>query len=260
MRTAWNKIEWTEFEEKLIRKYWQEKTVKQLHILLGKPISFTSLRQKLYEMGLYKMHMEYWTDDMENWLKNNFRKYGDTEIAEIFNKKFPKEKKWTKKHINKKRFHLKLKRTDNNIQKIRERVNSKGIYTRASKKRWETIGERKMYSVVRWGKLEWIKTPDGYKLKNRYMYEQQYGSIPAGMIVKEINGKLKLITREENALINSNSKREKSELKIAIMTTKDEYNRKYLFATKVLNYSSVAGAIEELSLIEFNKQLKKYIS
>lgn len=260
MRTAPNKIQWTDFELMLIQKYWQKMTNKQLHQFLGKPISEHSLRAKLYELGFYKLELEYWTDEQTNWLLTRYKRYGDKEIAEIFNQKFPKNKPWTLKHIEKKRRYLNLKRTPSMIQKIKDRAIKKGTYAAGVQKMWQTRGERKEGTSVRWNKAEWIKTPNGYKLKNRYLYELKNGAIPEGYLVREIDGILKAISKAENARLNAVLRNEKKSLKIKIATTNDEWTRKHLFATKVLNFPNVSEAIGELGITSFKNQLQKYIA
>lgn len=81
-------------------------------------VRLTVLRNKTRELGLKKMELEYWTDEQKQFLKDNYQTKGDVEIAEIFQERFPKRKKWTKSHINKKRKYLQLQRTEKEIEDI----------------------------------------------------------------------------------------------------------------------------------------------
>ena len=70
-----------------------------------------AVREKCYQLGLYRMRLDYWTKEQIRFLKANYKKIGDKELAILFNSKWKKEKGWTFKHIEKKRLYLKLKRT-----------------------------------------------------------------------------------------------------------------------------------------------------
>jgi len=176
-----NKIIWTEAEINFLKENYNNCTNAQLFEKLNKPnIRPTSVRHKLYELGLFKMEMEYWTDAMVKFLNANYKKLGDTEIAEIFNKKFPKDKGWTKKHIEKKRRYLNLKRSSLQLKKIKERNRVAGAWIIGSKKAWETRGENPLGIIVNWGDRVLIKTQKGYESLSRSVYQKHYGKIPEG--------------------------------------------------------------------------------
>lgn len=102
------------------------KTNKQIAEELG--IKIQALRPIAYKLGLYRINLEYWTDEQILFLKGNFETIGDTELAQIFQEKFPKAKVWTKKHIDKKRKHLNLHRTPKQIALINQRNIDAGLY------------------------------------------------------------------------------------------------------------------------------------
>ncbi|MCJ8153215.1 HNH endonuclease [Chryseobacterium sp. SSA4.19] len=175
-RTAWNKTEWTEEMILFIRENFNKKTNVQLAEDLG--LKLTTVRTKLYELGLYKMKLEYWIPEQILFLKRNYHKIGDTEIAELFNKKYPKEKGWSKKHIEKKRRYLNLKRTPEMLKAIREDWTEKGLYKESNRKMWETRGARPLGSIVIWKGLKFIKTSIGYRHLRTFNYIVFIGEIP----------------------------------------------------------------------------------
>lgn len=113
---VWNEIVWTDAMISFVRENFHEMTNSALadHLQLG----LTSVRTKCYQLGLKRMDLEYWNDEQINYLKENYREIGDTEIAELFASKWPKKKGWSKKHIEKKRRQLGLKRTKKQISAI----------------------------------------------------------------------------------------------------------------------------------------------
>jgi HNH endonuclease len=193
-----NKIQWSEAEINFLKENYNNCTNAQLFEKLNKPnIRPTSLRHKLYELGLFKMEMEYWNEAMVKFLTANYKKLGDTEIAEIFNKKFPKNKGWTKKHIEKKRRYLNLKRSSLQLKKIKERNRLAGAWVIANQKMWETRGTNPIGTIVKWGDRILIKTKSGYEFLNRFVYQKQYGKIPEGGNIYHKDG------NKENCDINN---------------------------------------------------------
>lgn len=113
------KTQWTPEQIDYLQKNALTKTNRELCNELG----YTEhvVRDKCYELGLKKMEMEYWTDEQVQFLIDNYKTIGDVELAEIFQEKFPKVKKWTKSHFSKKRKYLKLNRTKEDIKAIYRR-------------------------------------------------------------------------------------------------------------------------------------------
>jgi hypothetical protein len=91
-------------------------------------IPLHQVRLKAYKLGLKRINLDYWTNEQIDFLKDNFENIGDTEIAEIFQQKFPKSKVWTRKHIDKKRNYLNLHRTPEQIALIKKRNIDAGMY------------------------------------------------------------------------------------------------------------------------------------
>lgn len=152
-------------------------------------IKLTSVRTKCYELGLKRMELEYWTNEQIGFLLKNFKKYGDKELAELFNSRWPKKKTWTLKHIEKKRLYLKLKRTDAELLAIKERAKAKGIYKNALRKTWAKRGVTKEGEIRYWKRSKSDLTFPVIKVGNRflhwgrYMWEKHYGPVPKGMNV-----------------------------------------------------------------------------
>jgi hypothetical protein len=171
------------------------------------------IRKQCYELRLYRMRLNFWTDQQVAFLKANYKIMGDTELAELFNEKFKRRKHWTKKHIDKKRGYLKLKRTKKQIIEIEQRNLDQGrlnCHMKKGKSNFLTTGpavqgEIRMYkythgvitSRIRIGK-RWIYWP-------RWAYKKHHGPIPKGYVIvmkdknayNTIPSNLEAVTREE---------------------------------------------------------------
>lgn len=185
-KVSHNKIILKETEIQFIRDNHGKMTNQELADALG--LKLTKLRGFCYEMGLYHQKLEYWTLEQVNFLKDNYREKGDTELAEIFEVKWYKEKGWTKKHIEKKRRYLKLKRTSKEMKAIKARNTAMGRFAECVKKRWETtgqlpIGEKRIWFTVDNHPFVVIKTKHGFVHYNRWLWEKHKGDIPTDMNV-----------------------------------------------------------------------------
>lgn len=206
---TWNAIEWTPKMINYLRDNYQLKTNRQLANGLG--LKLTATRMKLYELGLFRMKLEYWTEEQIKFLIDNYKTSGDKELAELFNQKWHKEKGWTLKHIEKKRKYLKLKRSPEELIFIKEKCKAKGIYSNANRKRWQAMGAKPLGSIVVWDGQKFIKTIRGYIHLRVFNYKVFKGKIPKGMLVRlkdnnQLNcspENLELITRSEHALKNN---------------------------------------------------------
>ena len=201
-------------------------TNKELANHLG--LKLTKLRMFLYEMGLKRMELQYWTEEQVQFLKENYREKGDKELAEIFNSKWHKKKGWTLKHIEKKRMYLNLKRTPCEIKKIKDGHKTKGAFRHG--KTWKTRGVSTPGTIKVWrnqfGKpFLVIKTVEGFVHYNRYLWQKHHGPIPEDMIIRTKDDNplnitienLVMIDRSENAIRNTEKYRSyPGELKDAI--------------------------------------------
>ena len=206
---AWNAIEWTPPMLGFLNDNFNTKTNKLLAEELG--LKVTAVRHKCYELGLYKMRLEYWNAEQIQFLKDNYKTIGDTQIAEIFNKKYSKKKGWTKKHIEKKRRYLKLKRTSQELKAIREDWRKKGLYAESVRKMWQTRGSNPLGTIVIWKGEKFIKTKKGYFHLRVFNYKVFVGKIKKGMLVRHKNNdqlncfpdNLELVTREQHVRLNT---------------------------------------------------------
>jgi hypothetical protein len=150
-------------------------------------MKLTLVRMKCYELGLKRMELQYWTDEQVDFLKRNYAKYGDTELAEMFSYAWEKEKGWSKKHIEKKRRYLGLKRTDEEKRAIHRRNVEIGCFSMCPVKAWEQRGIANIGEVRAWrhsGVMRmFIKTESGFVHYPPYLWEQHFGKPPEGMVV-----------------------------------------------------------------------------
>lgn len=221
------------------------KTNKQIAKELG--IKLYHVRKIAYSLGLYRMRLDFWTEEQIEFLKSNFEKIGDTELAQIFQEKFPKIKTWTKKHIEKKRKYLKLNRTAEQIAVIKQRNIDGGMYKDAHAKMWSTRTQKKEGETACWGNIRksmYIKIEGKYKHAARYIWTQIHGEIAKGMNVAFIDGNnqniaienLELITNAEMAIRNGlkSSVGLSDNYVVATMTWNNKDLRKELLKNKEL--------------------------
>lgn len=181
----YNRISLTSEEILFVKKNFNKYTNKQFADHFG--LKLTTTRTLIYKLGLKKMELEYWTDEQVNFLKENYKKIGDVELAEIFNSKWTKNKGWTKKHIEKKRRYLGLKRTEKQKLEIVKTNSRNGKYN-TSEKSWKTRGVTKTGTLKVW-KLSTGRSVVVIRLKDRftpyapYFYKNQIGEVPKGMNV-----------------------------------------------------------------------------
>lgn len=186
-----NKIHFTpEMDSFLVNNY-EKMTNPQLAQALG--LNLTRTRTRLYELGFKRMELEYWTAEQVQYLKENYQRLGDTEIAEIFNQKYAKQKGWSKKHIEKKRRYLKLKRSESDKKTVFERNVNNGRFAVCVKKRWETTGQNALGTVVVWRingyDIPFVKTDKGYIKVAHANWIKANGAINKGsnIIHKDLN-------------------------------------------------------------------------
>lgn len=121
---AGNRIVWTDDDIMFLKNNFEKLTAQELADKLGK--TRTIVRMKYKELGLSKMKLEFFTEEMLAFLLANYKTTGNVELAEIFQERWPKEKKWTKSHFSTKLRNLKLKRTQAEYEAIAARNTAKG--------------------------------------------------------------------------------------------------------------------------------------
>jgi hypothetical protein len=153
----------------------------QLAVLLG--IKLSAVRKLCYSLGLKRMEMEYFTPAQEKYLVRHYQTKGDCELTEIFQKKWPKKKEWTKKHIEKKRKYLNLNRTPDQIQAIHKRNVKAGRFKICPVKAWNKRGRSIEGEIHYWTNSTGIKYPvikhsGRFVHWGRWAWQKTYGTIP----------------------------------------------------------------------------------
>jgi hypothetical protein len=231
----YGKIIFSDEEITFIKNNFHSMTNDAIAAALG--LKKTRVRTLAYEMGLKRMELEYWTPNQVAFLKQNYQSMGDVMIAEFFENEWPKNKPWTKQHIEKKRRYLKLKRTSIELQQVHLLNKSTGRLTVANRRRWETTGSNAVGTIVLWNcngyKIAQIKTENGYVHYNRWLWEQHHGAIPAGYNIVKKEGCpeiatiefLEMITKGENAIRNKNRYTELPQDLKEIISIKNKINK-----------------------------------
>ncbi|WP_421811729.1 hypothetical protein [Flagellimonas sp.] len=203
-RGKYNKYIWEEEHLEFLKANFETMTNQELADTLG--IRLTKCREKLYELGLKRMQLEYWTDEQVDFLKDNYKVMGDTEIAEIFEDNWPKKKGWSKKHIEKKRRYLKLKRTAAQKRKIQKRNVEMGRFQICPIKAWETRGITPVGTIKIWSHngsmIAVIKQDHGFVHYNRWLFENSYFTLPSDILVVTRSGNIKATGPEDLMIID----------------------------------------------------------
>ncbi|MBC8053773.1 MAG: hypothetical protein H7Y13_11980 [Sphingobacteriaceae bacterium] len=110
------KTNWTKEKVQFLKDNFHKMTNRQLAKAVGS--NLTNLRNKTRQLGLKHYDLEYWTPEQTQFLLDNYRTMGDVVIAEELQKRWPKNKTWTNKHIRTKRRNMKLERTPEEIALI----------------------------------------------------------------------------------------------------------------------------------------------
>lgn len=208
------KINWTPAMLKFLKDNYSSMT--NLELADALKLKITAVRMKLYEIGYKRMEMEYWTKRQVNFLTKNYHTIGDLELAEIFQARWPKNKLWTKKHIDKKRKYLRLHRTEKELLAIKQRNKKAGRWALCAIKRWlktgqAAEGEVRMWEIHGGRKVPFIKVNGSFMHWARHTWIKTYGPLPKGMnvIFKDNNpvnqtiDNLMLVTNAELAKRNS---------------------------------------------------------
>ena len=202
-RIPHNLIVLSDCQERFIRDNFFSMTNPEIAKAIG--LNLTTTRKHAYRMGLKRMNLEYWCNTSIRFLRLYYKYIGDTEMAEIFTKHFPKEKGWTKKHIEKKRRYLGLKRTDGEMLVIKKRNTDSGRFVICNTKRWLATGKAKIGDVHIWDrdglKMAYIKTEKGFVPRNRWLWQQAYGPISRNEIVWAKEGSPVICTLDDLELI-----------------------------------------------------------
>lgn len=164
-----------------------------------------------------KSRMQYrrWTAAEITYLKRNYRRMGDKELAQRLSEKIAADGKvYHLKQIEKKRNYLNLHRTPDQLKAIKARNTKAGCWTINHWKRW--VNQQPIGTVVKWyletGKeVLYIKTEKGYRKLAHVNWEKAYGPIPKGKVIRLKDGNpynceaenLECLSKAENGLRNS---------------------------------------------------------
>lgn len=238
-----NRIVWQQWQLQFLKENWQCMNARQLSEALG--LSCTIVRMKKYELGYLSMQLEYWTDEQIAFLKKYYQKTGDTELAQMFNERWHKNKGWTKKHIEKKRRYLGLKRTAAEKSAIQKRNTKNGMFAMCPVKSWITRGGAAPEGETRMWKLadspvQVIKVNGRWVHHARHLYIKTFGNIPRNCLVRlkdnnpynVIAENLMLVNRSEHAILNSQSR---NNLEIKRLKTKAKIRYQIDLITKKNN-------------------------
>lgn len=187
--TPYNKIVFSASMDLFLIENYLQMTNQQLAD--GLKLKLTTVRTRLYSLGMKRMDLEYWTQEQIDLLIEKYKELGDTELAELFNDNWIKGKGWTKKHIEKKRRYLNLKRTDKQKEIIRIRNQKLGRWSISHYKRWfgrkRPVGEIVIWRLTEKG-VKYIKTEFGYIKYARLIWMQANGEIPKGFNISHKDG------------------------------------------------------------------------
>lgn len=219
------KINWTEEMLSFIRANFGQMDAKPMAAALK--VSLHSLRVQYYSMGLKRIEMEYWTEKQVKFLRENYKLKGDLELSKIFQLKWPKNKEWTIKHIEKKRNYLSLHRTKGQLAAIKERHKASGVYINGSVKTWNTRGKSPEGDIRYWRTLTgrmvpYIKVKGSYIHYGRHRWETLHGTIPGGMNVVFADRDSHNL-RDDNLILISNAELSKKNSLISSIGLSDNY-------------------------------------
>lgn len=213
-----NKVVFTVDQHQFLKDNWKSMTNRQLADALG--MQLTRVRMELYSLGLKRMEMEYWTLEQVTFLQDNYQTIGDTELAEMFTERWPKNKGWDKRHMRKKRCYLNFHRTPEQIKQIFHRNKELGRFSECATNMWKTKGTANPDgTIVTWRtsagrKIQLIKVNRTYVHLNVHVWKQHHGEIPKGMKIIRIDGNplnnsienLKMVTSAELGKMNTQNR------------------------------------------------------
>lgn len=166
------------------------------------------------------MNWHKWTPEEDELLRLKFETVGDTKLAELFNQQFPKGYPWTKKHIEKRRGYLKLKRTPEQENRLRALNNQDGRQLRM----WDSRGDKMKDGEIReWKGRKYIKV-NGRPTP----YFRHIANAKPGEVVRTHEGGIRIIDKKENQALNAKLRAERpSELKQTIKALNELKNILY---------------------------------
>lgn len=179
---SWNKINLTKEAITFMKENYASMSASKLQqkLLLDYDISIciNSLYAYMGRLGVRKSKQaKPWKQNEVDFLTNNYKTKGNIEIAEFLNSLPNPSRNFNKKNIEKKMGYLNLKRTELDLQSIRERnVQRKRFHGRPSSCK---VGTIKIWNVNGYLR-KYIKLENGFTPLARHIYIQHFGDIPEG--------------------------------------------------------------------------------
>lgn len=239
-----NRIVWSEEMDNFLIKNFDHLTNQQLADSLG--LKITSVRHRCYSMGLKRINLEYWTDEQVALLKKLWKTRGDSEIAEEFAKRWHKDKGWSKKHIEKKRRQLGLKRTEEMRLKIHSRNKRLGRWAECAVKAWKHRDINPDGTIVYWLNNTTKKPMPMIKVEGLYVHYARHRW-------KQLGRKIK---RGHNIILNDGDPFNLSDDNLVMLSNAELAQRNSLLSSVGLSDNYVAGMLFQGKK---NKDLRKEI-
>ncbi len=264
-------IEWFPDELVFIQKNFFKKTNKELldHINSRRsdPIKLTTFFNQCRRMGLKRGIQIRWSNEDTEYLKRNYRRMGDYELARKLKNRYKTFriiegkkvfKQFSFKNVEKKRDLLGLKRTEEEVYKIRQRNIRLGIAFAFTKEHhmWNSgfreVAKEKDIRI--WkdtsGNLKRvIKIKGRFIPYTRWFYQQEIGIIPKKHIVFHID------------LDRLNDSHENLEVRKRAITSKSDYQRALpLISDRITEHLSAGNLIntsDREKLKEWHKELNR---
>lgn len=272
---------WSEYELKFIRDNYYSMTWKELFAAvkaINNTATVQALRHQCIRMKLAKQVQIRWSKEDTQYLVDNYRIKGDKELAIELNK-FKRTfriidgekvyRVFTKKHIDKKKDLLGLKRSKEEFQYIRKRNIRKGLtYAWSKEDNMYTQGRRSVApdGTIRTWKhynrmLKHIKVDGRFIHYHRYIWEQAYGKVLKGHKVVFKDGDTLNCSLENLECISDRELRLRNSAAINLV---DEFVASCLFGHKSTRRQRKKAIQDFPELIELkrdqlllNRQIKK---
>lgn len=167
-----------------IKHHFRKLTTRELYdhltVNFGLKTGYTSFRLALYDLGFKKCKILRWTKTETQFLIDHYKTTGNIEIAEKLSKK---GRIFTTKNIQKKMLLLKLKRTPEELESIKNNHKEKGVFSAANSRRWmdrkAVENERRVWICNNVPRVV-IKINGSFIQYARYRWTQLHGEVPEG--------------------------------------------------------------------------------
>lgn len=166
-----NRIVWTTEMISYLQENFTRQTNRELAAALQ--VKITVLRNKTRELGLKVFELQPWTAEQVAFLIAHYQVAGDVDLAEMLQQRWPRDKAWTKKNVNKKRQLMGLHRTPEQISAIVSKHVKPGGRSYSIDRNSSSINlqDRYVASLIAWRdrmlKTEILKRPELIELKRK---------------------------------------------------------------------------------------------